>query len=219
MRYRLLIFTAMFTLAASADMCQPGTLQDYIDLPTAECTAGSVTFSNFAVVQGQAGATQIDPALVSVMPTAGSGLLFTLNQTATAGQLFESFFQFGAAGSIQSTLLSLLGSSATGDGVAAAGVDLCADGFFVGPVPIGCDGTPETLIALVIEGDGILTSPGFTGGSFFDIFVDLTVDGGLDGQAIFGAAQLDFNAVPEPATYALMAPALAFLIWNSRRRS
>jgi hypothetical protein len=49
----------------------------------------------------------------------------------------------------------------------------------------------------------------FAPSGFFDVFVDLTADGGLNGNATFTSATLGLQAVPEPGVVWLMGVGLA----------
>ncbi len=64
----------------------------------------------------------------------------------------------------------------------------------------------------------------FAATSFFDVFVDLSVDGGLDGSATLVSSTVTLaaaatNSVPEPAALPLMLTGMAGLGWFARRRN
>lgn len=219
---RRMIATAFLGFApfAVASPCLPGTLADYISL-AAGCEIGSTLFAGFYVAPGQAAATPIDPGLVQVMPTgsaADPGLTFVLDLDALGGEFFESFFHYqvlAAAGvELTGASLALDGSSAAGDGVAIAVQDLCLDGTFAMFEPVGCTGTPLALLAVALEEFSSNDSALFAGVSFIDVFVDLSVDGGLTGLAVLGSGTAQYattamGTVPEPSTLALVLLALA----------
>lgn len=209
---------------AYADPCAPGTLQDYIDLAPGGCAIGVVTFMNFESAPGQNFATPIDPALVQVTPGGlpiQPRLTFTVNQSADAGELFESFFRFNALASILSGDSMLLGpASATEDGVVIASQDICPGGAFSGISPVGCPSIPSTLITFAADfgssnSETALFAPPT---NFFDIFVDLTIDGGISGTAHLESATVQLNAVPEPATVLLVGTFLGGLALRRLRQ-
>jgi hypothetical protein len=53
--------------------------------------------------------------------------------------------------------------------------------------------------------------------SFFDIFVDLSVDGGLAGSATFGSAAVQLTATPEPAAVLLTLAGFVMFAVSGRR--
>jgi len=217
----LLLFSGMLcaTSLGSAAVCVPGTLQSYIGLGSGGCQLGPLLFDNFAIASGQSIATPISPSQVQVTP-GGSlflpSLLFTLNSVAGPGSIFESFFRFQAVGAETGVSISLNNPTATGDAAVTGTLDVCRNGTFAGSAPIGCSGASGSAIAFQIAGDSQLSdSTTFAFSSFFDVFVDLTIDGGLAGTASLPSATVAVAAVPEPATLWLIA---AGLILVGRRR-
>ncbi len=188
--------------------CTPGNLQDYIDLGSGGCQIGSTLFSDFTTVPGQFGATAIGTGSVLVAPGVGPSLLFTLNASAMSAELLESIFRFSASGLLGSVALDLSGSSAAGDGAATAILDVCPDSFFAGDSPSGCPAGGASAVAFVVEGDALLNGIVQSAASSYDIFVDLTADGGGSGSATLGAAALTFAEVPEPSTLTALAAGL-----------
>jgi hypothetical protein len=214
----------LFSTAAFGGPCIPGTLLDYLSLdPFTGCDLNQVQFSNFFLGELQNGATEIDPASIQVTPSGGldtATLLFTLNVDASAGELFESSFHFSAAHSPLNGASITLGSpQAAGDGVAIGILDVCAEGSFLGVEPIGCSGSPGTAIVAASDFDTVFSDGvSFPGSSFFDVFVDLTVDGGLGGFASMDSAAVTVTT-PEPSTMLVIAFALAGLsVLEARRR-
>jgi hypothetical protein len=207
-----------------ADPCAPGTLQDYIDLAPGGCAIGVVTFTNFETAPGQNFATPIDPAAVQVTPGGSPSLprlTFTVDQSADAGELFELFFRFNALASILSGDAMLLGpASATEDGVVIASQDICPGGAFAGSTPLGCPGVPSSLITFAAEfGSSNSDSAQFAPPTnFFDIFVDLVIDGGTSGTAHLESAAVQISAVPEPATVLLVGTFLGGLALRRLRQ-
>ncbi len=203
--------------------CLPGTLQTYINLGSTGCQIGAVQFADFTVAAGQAIATPISPGQVQVSPGGGvfnPALLFTLNQTATAGQLFESFFRFDVSGTLTGASISLGSPATTGDGAVTGILDVCRNGLFSGGAPIGCSGSAATAIAFAIAEDSQLSdSVSLGASSFFDVFVDLTADAGLSGSATLPSASVSISAVPEPGAMLLAGAGLALIgVLRARRK-
>ena len=208
--------------ATGAATCLPGTLQDYIDLGGAGCTQGGVSFVDFALEPGQSFATPLDPNAVQVTPggtATAPSLVLTFSSSAGAGQLLESFFRFSAsAPALLGAGVAIGGASASGDGAVTAGLDVCAGGSFASDFPDLCTGSAETLVAFLVADDSALADQRAFGGisSFFDVFLDVAVDGGLAGTASLGTATI--TLVPEPSTAALLALGLALLSRTRGRR-
>jgi hypothetical protein len=216
---------AMLLSSASlfAAPCLPGTLQNYIDLGSAGCQAGALQFADFFLGEGQSFATQIDPNRILVTPGGTflvPTLLFTLNSSASGGDLFESIFHFDVTGiTLSGAAIGLTSPLATGDGAITAVLDVCPDATFIGVDPIGCPTSPGTAIAFAIADDAQLTdSRDFPLSSFFDVFVDLTNDAGLSGSATLDSATVSIASVPEPGTLLLLAGGLTILgVLRARR--
>jgi hypothetical protein len=221
-----LFFSVVFFCAGSAigGPCMPGTLQDYISLASAGCQAGIATFADFKAEPGQAVATPIDPATVLVTPGGAMSrpsLQFTLSQTAATGEVLESFFRFDATIPVLPIVNKvMLDGSATGDGAATATEDICPGATFSGDAPLGCPTAPGSLVTLAVSPFGSIATDkaSFPATSFFDVFVDLTVDGGLSGGATLNSATVQFIATPEPAPAALMLTGLVGLAFRRIRR-
>ena len=199
------------SLAFGSPLCLTGALQSYIGLGAGGCMIGSTVFSDFTIVPGQSFANVIDPNLVQVQPGPNPNLSFTLNAAAPAGSLLESIFRFRATGALGSAGLALGSASATGDGAALGILDICPGGSFSGNSPSGCPA--GALSGVALPGSGTLLT---ASGSSFDVFVDLTADGGSAGTAALGSATVSFNvvnptAVPEPAAFWALGTGLAVL--------
>jgi hypothetical protein len=224
MNYRLIVGGLLLSsVAAFGAPCVSGTLQSYIALGASGCQAGAVQFSNFVIAPGQAIATPIGPSSITVAPGGTQYnplLLFTLNSTAIAGQIFEAFTRFTASGLLTGASITLNSPTVAGDGAVTGILDVCAGGTFTGSAPSGCSGTARTALALATVSDTILSDQvAFPLSNSVDSFVDLTVDGGLSGRAVLPSASVGFTAVPEPSALLLVAAGLGILGLRRTRRA
>jgi hypothetical protein len=217
-----LLFSVLLAPGASAAPCVPGTLQSYIALGGTGCDLGVLDVAGFAIVPGQSFATPIDPALVQVAPGGtpqSPTLILTLGSNAGAGQLLESIFRFSVSASFDLTGVgvALGAASASGDGAVTAVLDVCAGGSFFPTLPLGCTGSEAaTAIAFAIADEaGLAELATVAGAGFFDVFADITIDGGLAGSSSLGSATLSF--VPEPSTALLVVLGLAFFAVRRHR--
>ena len=209
---------------AFAAPCTNGSLQAYINLGGGGCQLGVVTFSGFQVVPGQAAATAISPTGVQFTPGGSSfnpSLRIGLtNPTASSGALLESIFRFSVSGAhLVGASVSLAGS-VTGDGVLTNVLDVCPGASFSGNSPIGCPNTAVSAITFIEANNRQLTEtagPFNTG--FFDVFVDLTLDGGANGSATLSSATVGVTATPEPSAGLLFAFGLAAIAGLKARRN
>jgi hypothetical protein len=215
-------FLLLCSAAVHAGPCLPGTLQSYINLGATGCQSGDTQFSNFAVEPGQSFATPINPQAIQITPggaVISPTLLFTLNSSATAGNLLESFFRFDVSGFLTSASITLNAPTVTGDGDVTGVLDVCAGGSFSPGEQIGCPTTAGTAVAFATQGtSGLSDSVSFSPTSFFDVFVDLTIDGGIAGSASLPSASVSIGAVPEPSTVLLIAAGLAMIVIPQARR-
>jgi hypothetical protein len=208
--------------SSTAAPCVLGTLADYIALGAGGCTAGGATFADFTASTLLAGAMPIAPAAVTVTPIGGGvGLDFGVIRAALADELFDVLIRYSVSGlSIGAALMSMAGSAATDDGVVTGVEDVCVGGTFAAPVS-GCSGTPVSLIVAQIDPD--LISPDsdtFPVNSFFDVFTEITIDGGIIGTAsLNGFVRNQFTpvAVPEPITALLIGSGVVALAVRGRR--
>jgi hypothetical protein len=220
-----LLFGSLLFLAhtALAGSCLPGTLEDYILLGATGCNIGQVQYFNFELGELQAIATEINPAVVQITPGVPFplGFLVTLNANANANDVLESVFRFNATSSPISLASIALGNPlVTGDGAITEILDLCADGNFLGIEPIGCSGFATNAVTFAIADDQQLSAQtNFPFSSFFDVFVDITIDGGLDGTASLDTAAVGLET-PEPSSLFVLAVSLSTLgmVHSKRRR-
>jgi hypothetical protein len=209
-------FVVTLPLTTEAAPCIAGTLANYLSPVFTGCELGLATISPFAT-------TAATPNDVTVIPDAAS-LAFDFGFDLGAPPLTTIAIQFTLSGvSLNQNILSLEGAAATNDGNVTAIEFLCLGGSFFDPtVPAGC-GTLETTLAVAHDAFGS-TSPDsrtFAPQSFFDIFVELTVDPGVAGTAsLDGTVRTAFAAaaVPEPAIVLLMGSGLCAVLARRRRR-
>jgi hypothetical protein len=174
-----------------------------------------VLFSDFLLASGQSIAAPIDPAQIQVTPGGLSfapTLTLTFNVTATAGQVLESFFHYSAISDpFQGALISLGSPRVTEDAAVTGVLDVCVNGRFSAGEPLGCPGVAGTAIAFATTADSLLSDRLNTqASSFFDIFVDITIDGGLSGTASLQSASVTV-LTPEPSALFVLALPLAGL--------
>jgi hypothetical protein len=223
----LAAFAFAASTSAAAAPCAPGSLADYLALPS--CDIAGTTFSSFSLGLIPFGATPIDPAGVQVVPVVSAampGFAFVLNATASAGLFLDSLVHFGVGAptgfSIVGVDASLSGAAAMGSGVVTLIEELCLDGSFAVP-PLGCPTPPETLILFANEFDALASDArAFAGVSFVDVAADIGIDGGPSGSAFLQSVTLRFlntrTAVAEPPALALASIALAIALAVTRRR-
>jgi hypothetical protein len=229
MKFVLSAFCLVIPLAfqGAAATCTAGSLASYIALGSVGCTVGSNTLTNFAVDSGLNNGTAISPSAINITPLGGNldpGINTTVSQSAQA-KIFEAIFTYQISGNqYQSETYTLSGSSETGGGVVTGLQNNCAGGVFDASGVSGCTGTSNTLLTL----DGIQNQDFVTFAlpTFLTITDDLTIDGSV-GTASAGTLVDRFSAtgsaaVPEPASFSLIAVALftaAGLLSSRRRKS
>ena len=229
---------AIVTLAAPAwaAPCVPGTLLDYLTTyASSTCevdNAGlTLTFGDFRLASLlPAGQDPIAAADVSVSPLSGpTGLSFSPGTlVASAPNQYGIRFGFSVgAPALDGSALELIGVNATGDGNVTAIQWVCLGDAFAGDPGDGgsCPATELLQIAyasaLVVDGPQSFVADPPLG--FFDIFVELTVDGGPSaGSAALSAVTTTFSGsgrttVPEPSVLMLAGIALAAIAGLRRR--
>ena len=214
------------TMSAAPIDCQPGTLQDYINLGPTGCALSDKVVAGFTELEIPNSATLISADTILVIPVATPfmpSLVFSTPATAGAGTLLYSRFGYSvtAANPITSLGLDLAGASVTGDGSVTIIKQSCltADN----PDAALCASPPtDPLLLFAISGDSSLsaTSPLSSPASFLLIAEDIGLDGGADGTAGFTTATNTFfetATVPEPTTWTTAALGL-LLLTRLRRR-
>ncbi len=225
MKHLLIGCAALFSVAqlCSASTCTGGTLASYLSLGSSGCTIGGETFSNFSILSGQTGATELSAASITITPSGGvysPDLTFTTSQSASTNALLESFFTYDVTGaSLVSSAITLAGSSETGDGGVTEIENYCAGGKF-GPDGVdGCTGSAGSLLTL--DGAQNADYSGLGPVTFLNVTDDFVISGGTIGSASGGIFTNTFAAVPEPASimFAGLGLALAAGAGLRRRRS
>ena len=208
MRITLLLIALAMT--ASAGPCLVGSLADYIGLGAGGCSLGATpdapVVKGFTITPGLFGATPLDAGFVTITPIdlpSKKGLNVAYSTTAVASAL-ETFFQFQITGpQLVGVAQTLANSAATGDGAVTGLTNLCRDGSYAGAV-FGCSGTDHSLTVVELDGFSLPhDAAAFPVASFFDVFFELTLDGGLNGTATGASSSLVFTQTPEPGAWAL----------------
>jgi len=241
---RIVITFSLFaasTVTASAALCTPGSLQDYVNLGATGCEINDnfvVRDVGFAILSVTLGADLPDASEILVTPSSSGGnpgLEFTaVNPAAWAttglGGVYEALLGFEIAS--LSPVHRLTGSdlSAAGDasGLGAANVlELqCLGGFFSSLVlnPL-CSGGIAVNDAVDLTGlaGGTAQANLFTGQSVTQIDVIKSIT--LEGVVALGSGEIssigqtfDAQEVPEPGTVSLLGGALVGFAWLRRKR-
>ncbi len=208
MRITFLLITLAMT--ASAGPCLVGSLSDYISLGAGGCSLGATpdapVVKGFAITPGLFGATPLDPGFVTITPIdlpSQKGINVAYSTTAVLAAL-ETFFQFQITGpNLVGVAQTLANSAASGDGAVTGLTNLCRDGSYAGVI-FGCSGTDHSLTVVELDGFSLtMDSASFPASSFFDVFFELTLDGGLAGTATGASSSLVFTQTPEPGAWVL----------------
>ena len=210
-------------LASAGPLCTTSSLQSYINLGAGGCSIGAATLFDFSSDPSLfLGATEIDAAEIVVTPTAiltGVQLDFGLSASAGAGEIVGVLIGYSVTSpSFNIATLAMSGSDATSDGVVTAVQDLCLGGTFITD-PTTCTGTLQSQIVLEDELGPIGPSTLTPLSSFFDVFVDITIDGGTFGSAeLDGTVSNQYGVVPEPTSVLLIGSGLLGMAARSIRR-
>jgi hypothetical protein len=198
----------------SAAPCLPGSLSDYIGLGGTGCDLHTATVAAFSSAAAP-GAVEVDAAAISVtpivlIPVCGCGftvgLSFQLIGAAAAGEVKGNGIGYSIGGpTLNTRRLSLAGTSVQPDGAITA-LQLAPDPLIVFDI-----GTDAELFA---------TAP-LVPGTFFDVFTEITLDGGLAGFAgldVTVTETFDHGTIPEPAGLGLFGTGLGALAWRRAAR-
>lgn len=225
MRTWTLVLALALGIPALADgaPCVPASLADYVSLGAGGCSIGNATFFDFsASTPGED--TPISPDEVQVAPLSGAlGLDFILQVTAGPGEAMSVFIGYSLTGPpVTANVLSLSGTTVSGDGVVLAVEEKCLGDVFAGDAPSGpCLGTlmdpPLIVFDIGIEADFSERAP-LAATTFFDVFTQIVVDGGLEGSATLnGTVTNRFETAPEPSALLLLGAGVALAAMKRRR--
>ncbi len=221
MKYLLLLAFGFAGLnVASASSCASGTLASYISLGAAGCTIGSNTLASFLALSGSTGGTPINTSSVMVTPTGGSfnpGFIFTVSQTASTNQTFESMFTYNISGpAYLADVINISGSSEGGNGDVTDTQNYCVGGHFG---PDGVDGCTGSATGSLNAVDGFQQSDQTTFSRPHSLAItdDFVIDSGGAGSAKGGIFSDQFTAAPEPGVFLLTGTGLVFALLRKRK--
>ena len=230
---RLLLALALVLavpVLSEAAPCVPDSLDAYLALGSG-CEIDGVTLFDFSAAASFFGGTEISSTLILVTPVSlptGAGLDFALSGRADATDLLGVAIGFTVSGlPFVGAGLDVTGSAAANDGVLTVVEDMClGDTFVVDPGFCFSGDTRSMIFAHDAVGPTGPDSSVFAS-SFLDVFVDLTIDGGLSGSASLGDSgnpgiistmfTTETTTVPEPSVMSLLGSGL-FGLWTVRRR-
>jgi hypothetical protein len=229
MRTMILVAVMMLGLPSigAGAPCVPDSLAAYIALGGGGCSIGSATVNDFSVGVLDPLASPIAAGDITVTPfDLGSGfrLDFGVVQDAAAGEFFDALVGYSAAApAIGRARLELTGAAASPDGVVTAVEDLCLGDVFVTDPTTCFLGTPAGPLIVFEIGDDreLVADVTFGPASFFDVFFELAIDGGIGGSAgVDGGVSTEFTraaAVPEPSSLLLLGAAALAVARRHRR--
>jgi hypothetical protein len=221
----LLLLTCLWTSAARALPCVPGTLDAYLLLGPGGCTVDALLFADFERLPGPTGSAPFADISVAPLTGAGTGLqFFPTGATAAAGTFLDEVIAYtvtALGAPVTGAQVRTAGATATGTGNVTAVNDLCLGGLFLPGVPFGCSTLPATLIAVTLEGlDFPFDAATFAPVTLVHAFTDIGVDAGPAGMASLTSVSSTFTtgaAVPEPPVVVLAFAALALAAMTSRK--
>jgi hypothetical protein len=209
---------------ALAGPCPATTYDNYLGSGFS-CTIDDKSFSDFTYFGSASGGGLPVPAgSIEVSPITtphNPGFLFGTGWAASSNQIQDSSIDFtvtvnpGGAAITDLTLL-MLGSGFTGTGSASISETVCLGDTFADGCQHGVVDNLDTFNnnMLVKLSDHITFSPV----DEIDVFKDIDVFGGPNGNATISGAQNQFSEVPEPGSIVTLGSAILGLIGVARRR-
>jgi hypothetical protein len=224
MRTSLLVAIMLVAIGtcSAAPMCGSGSLSTYLGLGSDGCSIGSSTFNQFSLLELPFGATAIDAAGINVTPVTDSnnpGFTFTINGSASAGQLLEILLGYVVTGGpIAGNTISMTGNSVIGDGAVTVVEDKCIGGVFAPMSVTGCTGLADTLILFDIGIDAQTSARlTFPTVMMLGVVTDIAIDGGLGGSGALGSVTTQFQTIPEPSSVLITGGGVGALLLAMRR--
>jgi hypothetical protein len=209
---------------AVAGPCPATTYDNYL-ASGYSCTIDDKTFSDFTYLgTGSGGAIPVPASSIEVSPlnTPGNpGFLFGSGWAATSNQTQDSSIDFTVTvnpggGAISDLTLLMLGSGFTGTGSASISETVCLGDTFADGCQHGVVENLETFnnSNLVKLSDHITFSPV----DEVDVFKNIDVFGGPDGNATISGAENQFSEVPESSSLMLLGSGILGLAGVLRRK-
>ncbi len=185
---------------------------------------GANTVASFVTLTGSTGGTPISPTAVTIMPTGGTAnpeLTFGVSLTASAPNVDEAIFNYNISGPAYLTdVITLSGSSETGNGDVTDVQNYCVSGHF-GPDGVdGCTGLSSGAL-VTIDGVQQTDNTSFSGPTSLSITDDFVLDSGGTGSATGGTFADQFTATgatPEPGAFLLTGTGLVCAVLRRFRR-
>jgi hypothetical protein len=219
---RLFLFMLSFLAALqSAPLdCGAGTLNDYLNLGSDGCRAGSVVLSQFDNPGVFFPGTEINPGDVRIIPLTDpgqSGLQFIYDQTAASSQILQSVVAFVVT-PLDSTpftysTLAISGAATSGDGVVVGIADLCPG------TDLCLNPAVSNIVASSAIDSTLFSRVDFGPWNSLAVRHDIVIDAGLNGTATLHDASIRFGQVPEPSTFMLALAGLGATAAARRLRS
>ena len=217
--FALLIVLAS-AMYAFGDSCVVTTYDKYLGT---SCGIDDKTFWNFSY--STAGTNPMPASSITVNPITtqyNPGFLFNAPWSAGAGQTQDSLIGFTVNVNQGGNLITDLSLSMFGAGVIGTGQVSVAETYCLGDTfaNLCANGTEGTLLTLLNSSHSILSAHvSFAGVKVVDVFKDIQLIGGTDGDATLLSGVADqFSEVPEPGSMVLLGTGALGLAGVLRRK-